>query len=229
MENVTIDRLFRVHKAVEVLGNKLSIRALSGPEMQERERAALLAGLALEKRLRDSESDDYQLTLAGFNELEKPSLVAYLTASNVTKARADSETKIPLHIPPFPEGANDAEKRSVLEKREELEAEHAKKIEEETKRLSDVYQKELEQRDQPWLLNTAQRVAKNNVIQSETNSEYAYYGVYLAVCDASGSRYFTSSKEVRSLPNQVTRILLEYLDEVNKIDPLALNGASSTE
>lgn len=229
MENVTIDRLFRVHKPVEVLGRKLSVRALSGPEMQERERAALLAGLALDKRLRDPESDDYQVTLSSFTELEKPGLVAYLVASNIGKARNQAEEKIQLNIPPFPEGANDDEKRKVLESREVLEADYNQKINEEVNRLTQVYHSEYNERDLPWLLNAAQKAAKNNVIQRETNSEYAYYGVYLSLCDDTGKRYFSSSAEVHGLPNAITNLLLEYLDEVNKIDPLASNGASSTE
>lgn len=229
MENVTMDRLFRVNKPVEVLGRNLIIRALSGPEMQERERAALLAGVNLDKRLRNPDSDDYGVVVSGFDDLEKPSLVAYLVASNLAKAKREAGENVPLHIPPFPENADDAEKMEVLERRQTLEAEHAVKVEAETKRLSEIYQLEIQEKSREWLLETCKRMARTNQVVQESNAEYVYYGLYLATYDENGKRYFANSTEARGLPNKITNLLLEYLDEVNKIDPLASNGQSSTE
>lgn len=228
MENVTIDRLFRVHRPVEVLGHKLSVRCLSGPESQDRDRYSLMAGLTLEKKLRDHESEEYLTTLSGYKSLDREGLVAFLTVNYVSEATSKAEEKYPLLYQPFPDDALEDERRKTLETRQEIEAKRDKDVAIEVKRLLEQFEKSLADTPVDQLLVKVEGKALVHAINRASNDAYAYYALYLSVCDESGKRYFSSPEEPMGLPDTVTIMLIKEFKEVNSLDPLALSGQFST-
>lgn len=228
MENVTIDRLFRVHRPVEVLGRKLTVRCLSGPESQDRDRYSLMAGLNLEKKLRDHETEEYLTTLSGYKSLDKEGLVAFLTVTYAGEAATKAEEKYPLIYQPFPDEALEDERRKTLEMREEAEAKRNKDVAAEAKNLIEQYEKSLNDTPLDQLLVKVEGKALIHAINRATNEAYAYYALYLSLCDENGKRYFSSPEEPRGLPDTVTVMLMKEFKEVNNLDPLGLSGQFST-
>lgn len=227
MEAVTIDRLFRVHKQVEVLGHKLTIRCLSGPESQDRDRYSLMAGLTLEKKLRNHESEEYLTTLSGYKNFDRDSLIAFLKVGYVGEAEDKAREKYPLNYVPFPDGALEEERRRTLESRESTEKKNEADVTAEVKRLMESYEKSLADTPVDELLVKVESRVIGMAVNRATNESYAYYALYLSVHDLEGKRYFSTPEEPRGLHDSITIMLMKEFKEVNGVDPLALSGQFS--
>jgi len=228
MEGITVDRLFRVSKDIELLGHKLKVRALSDLEMQLRHREAMRASVVVERALRDPDSTESLVNLAPLEQSAPDDLKSILVIYHQRETQIKAAREIPLDYLPFPDEATEEEQREVLARRET----HAKLIQDKRKasveQEVESYRKSLEDKSVEWLLAQA----KGKTIMANASAsfaeEFALHTIYTTLETPEGKRYFDSLDEVRLVPASVRNLILTTFSEVNDLDPLRLNGQSAT-
>lgn len=211
-------------------GRKIRVRAMSDVDRRECELEAMSIAARLVKLLRDDASREYQAILLpqiqGGLERIKSSLAAYRDLSAVREAAREI---LPEYIP-FPDNAQDDEKRDVLLKR----TEHLKSINERRialrKQKVEEFKKSLEAMDEESLTKLFHKNAADGVADSVYMDEYVRYLLYLTCEIEDGTkRFFKSVDEVRSLNPAVRDFLYgEYL-KVDSADPFLLQSPSAME
>ncbi len=211
-------------------GRKVRVRAMSDVDRRECELEAMSTAARLVKLLRDETSREYQAILLpqiqGGVEKIKASLIAYRDLAAVREAAREI---LPEYIP-FPDNAQDDEKRDVLLQR----AEHLRKINERRIELREQkvadFRKSLETMDDESLTKLFHKNAADGVADSLYMDEYVRHLLYMTCETEDGTkRFFKSVEEVRSLNPAVRDFLYgEYL-KVDSADPFLLQSPSATE
>jgi len=225
---VTLDRLFRPNVPFEIGGQKFTIRALSDPEQNGRSMYATNRGRKIEKELADPQSDIYQYRIFVLERMSVESLQALLRGNRAGEIRRDLERdKPPVYIP-FPDEATEEEKRAVLDSREESEAKRVKDINDAVEvKSSEFFDKFLKDKAQAELFGMAKAQIIETLVLEQANMTFAHYTLYCAVMK-DGEQFFASPDEVAQMKDEVIFKMYRVAHEVNGIDPLALNGSSST-
>lgn len=229
MEDVTLDRLWRpVHKT-SYAGRPVTVRAISGSEQDARAMYAVKTTRALERKLSDHESDEYQFRLRYLDGLDEPALLLRLKTRYENEIRPDIEKENPLDYIPVPDDATDDEKRANLDARDKAEQDHKDRINRLVQAKLDAYtEKNLTGKIQEQLLEMSKNQIIFMALSEESSNSIAYYSLFLSVYNPDGTRYFESAEEARSAGFQAALYLYKKFEEVNNINPLDLSGSSST-
>lgn len=227
MEQITLDRLFRRTKVVEMPdGAKVKVRALSDIEMQERNRTGLAARHVAEKRLRDHDSLEYKATLLPLEEAEADQLRATLFVYQRFDLSSLANEKYPYLYVPEPDEATEAEKLETITRREEREKEINDKREVWMKAEADRYAETLDKKDDDWLRRECARRTAEFFGREAFAEAVTSYEIYRSVENLDGSRYFENQAEVGNVPTAVKTKLYGEMREVNSLDPLPSPGPS---
>lgn len=229
MDGVTLDRLFRVSKEVELPGNiKVKVRALSDAELQTRNRSALRARFEAEKRLKDPESTEYIITLLPLEDADADAYRATLLAYRRSEVAGEAERELPLVYVPFPDNADDAERVVVLGQREESEKAIRQKRAELAEKWLANYAKTLTDMDEEALRKQCRQKTAEFFGRTEFFNEFMAHTIYLCTETLDGQRYFASVEEAKGVPLVVTNRIAEIVAEVNDLDPFLSKPSSAT-
>jgi len=227
MPEVTLDRLFRPYKEIELPdGRKGFARALGDAEVKERRRWALLQAAAASKDIENEDSEEYQLVIAPLATIEDPlPLIATILQVRTAELRREAEMLSPYPVLPIPDNADDVKEREVLAARTEAE----ERVDEEREtfikaRLTEIRNKLVDQ-DVAMLQKMATNMAiilANREAMFEAIRWYTVYAgahVYLNGDTTKSERLYQSPEEAKGAPPTVVDKL--YLDvvELNDVNP----------
>lgn len=225
--DITLDRLFRATKAFEFGGQKLTARALSGPEREERSMQSTNATRQLEKQLQNEDSPEYQFHLRLYENLDEDGLRQFLTIVKEGDIyREVSRDNKPIYQPE-PDNVTEDERRALLNAREEAEKLRKEKIDTLVKAELEKYKPVVEKMDKAELLSRARKLAIGRVLNEKANSYYTYYTIYKGVLQ-DGKPYFESFEDASSIGRDAALELYAKVDEVDNINFLALSTSFST-
>ena len=224
MDGVTVDRLFRVSKELELPGGvKVKVRALSDMELQLRNREALRARYVAEKRLKDKDSTEYQITLLPLEDADADGYRATLLAYRRSEVGAEAERELPFVYVPFPDNASESEQTDVLAKREESEKEIRQRRAEWAEARVKDYVKLVTEMDEETLKKQCFRKTAEFFGRTEFTNRFVTMTAYIATETLEGAHYFASAEEVGSVPTVVLDRILQAVSEVNDISPFGLS------
>jgi hypothetical protein len=224
MEGITVDRLFRCVKEVELAGRQFKVRALSDLEMQMRYRLALLAKVRALKPLRDETSDEYAVVRALVEDSTDEQLRATLFAlpSKRREFIEEAERELPIPYIPFPNEASREEEVEILEKRQAAIQETDKARVEYVKKKMESYRTLLKDWDREKLVTETFKGIISSTAESAFQDEWVNQTLSMSLDGQ------LSLEDVRNLSIQAKAFLMQSFAEVNDLDPLPLAGRPAT-
>ena len=228
MEIYTVDELFRTWKPMELAGKKLRVRALGDYELQIRNRMALLARIKAENKLKDKNSDEYQVVLKSLEDETDGVLRSTLTEMWKWESWQKAYQEVQPKYFPFPDDPKPDEEAEVIARREAEPERVRKEREEFVKKRVEENQKAFTEADHARLLSETTRLTILAYGQNEGDAELVHRTLLMCVQREDGQPYFKDLAQVQQLPGSVITELMKAFSEVNNLDPLKLNGASST-
>jgi hypothetical protein len=226
--DVTLDRLFRATKNFEFGGQKLTARALSGPEREERSMQSTNATRQLEKLLQNEDSSEYQFHLRLYENLDEDGLKQFLTIVKEGDLYRDASKEHKPIYQPEPDNVTDDERRALLNSREEAEKARKDKIDEIVKTELEKFKSTLEKLPKEELLSRSRKLAIGRVLNEKANAYYTFYTIYKGVLQ-DGKPYFNSFEDASSIGREAALELYLKVDEVDNISFLGSNGSSLTD
>ena len=218
MEGITVDRLFRCVKEVELAGRKLTVRALSDIEMQMRYRAALLEKMRVVQALKNKDSDEYKLVYLPLEEATDDQLRATLFSLKRRDFVREAEEEIVAPYIPFPDNATKEEEVEVLENRDKALKDANTARVESVKAKLEAYRELLKNSERDKLLPQAQKIVVDNYSEGEFQDEFLNQTLFLCMDGQ------LTLEDVRNLSTQAKSRLMQAFVEVNDLDPLAYHG-----
>ena len=227
---ISLDRLMRPQKTVDLPnGQQVVVRALAAQELSLRQKAATRAAAVAEAEARKEGTEEYETYILPI----LTSSIDELRAAYVGYARLDAQTqvfdKIKAEYIPEPDEATPEEQREVVLKREA----HLEDVNRRRSEWVEAYVAEAKERaekleDEERLRAEIRRRTEKLVADIVYNETYLDQTHYLSVRNPDGTSYFSTPTEARYLHSAMSNLLAEAFAEVNDIDPLSLNGQSST-
>ena len=224
----TVDDLFRTCKPVELAGKKLVVRALGDYELQLRNRLALLARVKAENKLKDENSEEYQTVIKPLDDETDGVLRSTLTKMWEWEAWQAAYREIEPHYIPFPDDPKPEEEAQVVAEREAEPGKVKERREAFVKERVEANQKAFTESDHARLLSETRRLTILAYGQTEGDAELVHRTLLMCVQKEDGQPYFKDIEMVQKLHSSVITALMQEFSEVNNLDPLKLNGASST-
>lgn len=221
--SITVDRLFRSTKCVELGEQKIAIHALSDLELQERHRRALEASMRHARQLRDPNSGEYLSTLEPVATAEKSVMVAVCVAAKRRFLADDAERELPFTHIPFPDNATTEEQAKTLEEREAAQKALGEKRSAWVEDRLKSYQSELEAADVDRLRPEAIKLTSDLAREAAYSEEYVAQSIHLGT-----DGHFGGVEQVRRLARPVINLLWQAQEEVTNLDPLGLKSRSLT-
>lgn len=226
---ITLDRLFRAEKPVELAGRQLVVRALSSYEIKCRFDEATLATLQVRRDVKLPDSRYYQLniqsTLEAASDVELRELIARGTSGQAT---GEAVRDIQPEYVPYPDDASDEERAATLIGRQ---AQLDKAVQLRNEYVVNKTQAKLVEVAtwaRPELEREYIRLAIATLLDNTFGEIYNNAGLLYAVRQANGEPYFASLQEVAECDDRVRARLSIEVRSINEIDPLAWSGPSST-
>ena len=224
-----LDDLARVFTEVELPnGRALRVRALSDTELRQRDMEALAVSARLAQRLKDSNTAEYAGVILPLLEAPVEGMRQTLLSFRYLSATREAARSITPQYIPFPEGAEEEERREVVLRREGQMKELAEKRGAEVKRLVDETQVELSALGEEDLTRRIRESAASASADGVFADESVHWTIYMACEKPGGGRFFGSIEEVRSLGNAVRAMLYLKYNEVDRVDPFHLPSPSVT-
>lgn len=222
MEDITLDRLFRATKQVDIAGRTLTVRALTDVERNFAFRSANLARARLARKLDVPDSDEALAQFGNVEELSDQDLRQVIHIYQQREAVREAQNRIKLVFVPFPDDATPEETDAVIKQREDnqkkMDADRDKFI---TEWLLAV-DKRLADSSREGMLAEYRKAIRDTVILSEYSEELEVQILKYALDGQ------MSELDIKGMASQVRRKLMSSVSEVNNIDPLVLKSPVST-
>ena len=222
LEGVTLDRLFRPQKTIDLAGKTVTVRALSDPEHSDRYKLAMLVRTNLSEQLADPKSDEYIARFGNLDEATQEDMVASVLTFRAKAMQAEAEKRFPYEFTPIPDNATNEETEATFKQRKKSVAQTeanrakylAKVVDEAKETLSQKPREELDAEYKKSLRERALEVAYMNEMVAQT-IHFGTNGLY-------------SAEDARALHTTIKEKLWAAVMEVDNIDPLRLSGPAST-
>ena len=208
-------------------GTEITVRTLTDAESQIRDSAARAAAGAVEKRLRDSESEEYADLMTPLQHADRDGMMAIIMSIAAITMSQEVQNEYPYRYIPFPDEATEEERREVIERREEHEARVRQSRSEELSRRLAARREELLILDEDDLRSRAERALIATESFNNRVSEFYAQTVYMS-CRNGDDRPMFELDDVRrhgrsdGLNESVYRRLLEVYQEIDQVDPWVL-------
>lgn len=227
MTEITLDRLFRVSKELELPDEtKVTVRALGDAERKERHRFALGESMRLDRSLRNTDSNEYLALVYPIENAEDNILQQVLLDWKKVDAKMESVEVFKYEFIPVPDKASDEEEKEVLEKRKEHEKDIDNKRDKYVKDQVDTFKEKVLQFSRDMLVKEALERKKWMVSREESWNTTIDYTVWKSV-EKDGKPYFRTFQEVKDLDSSVKTILFNANMELEAINPWEISKKSS--
>lgn len=231
MDGLLLDRLCRVYKSSSLPnGDTVRLRCLSDTEKRECELEALYASSKVVQRLRDKSSRDYQAIILKIKmdgvEVMREALVAYFRLHYTRQSFREVKEK----FIPFPDNAQDDERRDVLIRRSDQREAIGKQRQEWVAAKVVDYAQSLDGKSEDELGALIDKYAADGNANIFYNEEYVRAAIFYATETSDGTRrFYASLDEVRALPAQIVNALYHDYQGVDGVDPFLLKSPSATD
>ncbi len=220
---VTLDRLYRVSRVVALPDEtEIRIRALSDAERQQIELDALSAAMRFDRKIKDTDSNEYMCYIYPLKEATQDILVDVLCLWQRGEAQTEAMKEIKDEFIPIPDNASFIEKKAVLIQREEVESETDKKREAYVKNALVAARKKYEKLDEDTLRKEATSRRMQYLSATEAFTEKMCRAVFYGIEKIEGGRFFESIGDVKSLDSTILSFLYQQQREVDSLDPWAI-------
>ena len=222
LEEITLDRLFRVTKKVPILDKVYTVRSLTDLERNMRFRTATAVRSRYAAKLRDPESDESTATFGSPDDMLDDELRTVIMLFKPRTAAQEAQ-KIEYPFIPYPDDAKPEEIDEVNRLRQEAVDKTNERRKEFVKQYLEEAEKDLKERDRAYVLAQYKRIMRDNMLQAVFGEEGDVQSIFMSLDGQ------LSLEDVRGLPAEVRTLLSRAVAEVDNMDPLHLNGRASTE
>jgi hypothetical protein len=222
MQEITLDRLFRATKQVDIAESKLTVRALTDVERNMVFRSANLARAKMARKLDNPESDEALTHFGIIHELNDQDIRQVIRVYQNREAHREAQDSIKLSFVPFPDEATPDETDKVILRRED----NVKKMQADRDKFVTDWMASVEKRiteaARPELLAEYRKAIRDTVLFSEYAEELEVQTLRISLDGQ------LSETDIRGLASPVRNLLMSSVSEVNTIDPLAWKSPVST-
>jgi len=218
-----LDRLYRVSNLVDMPDEtKVRVRALSDAERQQIELDALSAAMRFDRKIKDTDSNEYMCYIYPLKEATQDILVDVLCLWKRGEAQTEVMKEIKDEFIPIPDNASFVEKKAVLTQREEVESETEKKREAYVENAIEAARKKYEKLDEETLRKEATARRMQYLSATEAFTEKMCRAVFYGTEKIEGGRFFESIGDVKELDSTILSFLYQQQREVDSLDPWAI-------
>ncbi|NIQ88604.1 MAG: hypothetical protein GWN93_05810 [Deltaproteobacteria bacterium] len=223
-----LDKLYNTEAVVTLPdGSVVTVRVLTDAEVQIRELAATKAAGAVERQLRDKDSEEYEDLIAPLQQLDRDGHEAIVMSIAAITMSEEVQREYAFRYIPFPDDATEEERRETLEARDEHEARIQRQRSEELSRRLAARREELKVLDEDTLRTRAESATVRTQAFNDRLEEFYCQTVYMSCRDSKDAPAFDLESVRRhgksdGLNGTVYRRLLDIYTEIDIADPWVL-------
>ena len=218
-----LDRLYRVSKVIDLPDEtKVRVRALSDAERQQIELDALSAAMRFDRKIKDTDSNEYMCYIYPLKEAAQDVLVDVLCLWQRGEAQTEAMKEIKDEFIPIPDNASFVEKKAVLIQREEVESATERKREAYVENVIEAARKKYKKLDEETLRKEATARRMQYLSATEAFTEKMCRAVFYGTEKVEGGRFFESIGDVKELDSTILSFLYTQQREVDSLDPWAI-------
>jgi hypothetical protein len=223
MAEVTLDRLYRASKLVDLPGGgQMMMRALSDAERQQIELDSLAAAMSFDRRIKDPDSSEYLSYIYPLEEASTDVLIDVLCAWRKGEAEGEAAREIKDEFIAFPKDASIEEKKDVLRQREEYETVVSAKRRLYVENAVKAAREKFAQLEEAKLRSEAKFRKIQYMSAAEAYSTRLKRAVFYGAEKLDGGRFFESFSDVKELDSTFLAFLYQEQKEVDSLDPWAV-------